>query len=375
MRPIPRKVIGTRPQLEELNDVDKPGVVLISIGGNDAGFSTIGSACAIPGAPDCRRSASYWINRLDTTVFTDLVSTFKLVRKAARGAPVFAMTYPNPLGPLACNDIQLTTREVDFLRDVFIPRLNDDVELAASVADIRVIDLEDAFAGKRICERRLGEAAVNFIGLGRTRGEAVTLSLKGLGGLAHRTFHPNELGHQLLAAKVEPFVKAARDGTLPAMPPPAPTGITPPPFVPPEVGPPTGPYPFPSGTACRGEQIAITTLMSVPPGTRELRLDDVKPGSTVCFRDYGGKWRVRTPGVDNSVVVPIRVRSAGIASVNEILAQTAAGVWRKVVASRLGEVGETGKPENPSYAGLIVLLAALAGVTIVAWIRRRSTIS
>jgi len=215
-------VFGAKPQLTVLREVAQPDVVLIGIGGNDAGFAEIGLGCAAPGAPDCTRSAPRWLRRLDAEVYPALLHTLTAVRQAADGAEVFAVTYPNPIGPKYCPDIGLSEREMRFVRDVFLGRLNKAIESAAAAARIHVIDLTGSLAGQRICEQPLRRAAVNFLTLERTSGSTIHLSLKGLASLARGIFHPNRRGHELMAKTVLAELEALRAGRLKPLPPPAP---------------------------------------------------------------------------------------------------------------------------------------------------------
>jgi hypothetical protein len=354
-------VIGAQPQLTELQAATQIGAVLLSIGGNDAGFTEIGVACITPLSPECQQSAPFWMSRLEHLVLPALINTFNHTREAARGAPVFAMTYPNPIGPHACPDIEMTPGELSFLRERFIPRLNHDIKLAANLAQIRVIDLENAFAGRRICERRLAEAAVNFIALGRTRGTTLDLSFEALGGLIHGTFHPNEMGHEMLAHVVAPRIAAARDGRLPPLPPSAPTAKEPSPTRPSESGPTVGPQPFPALTQCRGREISVTTPTRVSSSERFATLRDLRPASTVCFHAYRAQWRSTQAGPGGTATVPIATSRPGLASVNEIIAQAPTGAWKKVVPSRLGETGP-----KPSLTVFYILAGILTAVTIAA---------
>ena len=155
-------VLGARPQIEALDDAPRLRAALLGIGGNDAGFGEIGRSCALPLAPDCRRSAQAWIDRLETEVFPALVETYQAVRRDAGPADVFALTYPNAIGPESCNDIALNEAELSFLRDVFVVRLNEIVGAAARAAGIRLINLDDTLRGHRLCEVPLPRAAVNF---------------------------------------------------------------------------------------------------------------------------------------------------------------------------------------------------------------------
>jgi GDSL-like Lipase/Acylhydrolase family len=356
----PDDVYGGKPQIEVLKRIADADAVLLSIGGNDAGFAEIGADCAVPGKPDCRRAASYWLRQLESTVYPALVSTYKAVRRAAHGAPVFAMTYPNPLGPEFCPDlVGLDEAEMSFVRDVFSPRLNEIVESAAAAARVRAIDLESAVDGYRFCEKPLGETAVNFIELEHTVGAPIDVFHPG--DIAHGTLHPNRLGHERLERRVLPELRALREGRLKPLPPVPGADERPPPLPIEEVDlPPPGAPQFPPGTDCHGEGVAVISRLSAEPEASSMALSEVRPGSTVCFRTYRGKWHSRHADPAGAVRVPIDVSNAGVASINEVLVERADRSWNRLVVSRLGDADEGGEPEEPSKLGLYLLLAAVA---------------
>jgi lysophospholipase L1-like esterase len=326
------EVYGARPQLEVEREFDEADVVLISIGGNDAGFAEIGMQCAAPTRPDCRRLADGWLRRLETDVYPKLVRTYTQVREAAPEADVFAMTYPNPFGPRFCRDlVGLDPAEMAFIREVFVGRLNELARTAAEAAGIRSVDLTDSLVGHRFCEVPLGKTAINFVNFSHTQG--VPLDVTKLGGLFHGSLHPNPLGHELFEKKVLPQVEAARDGTLPPAPQPEPDK-KPPPFTPAEIGLPGAAHPFPQDTACDGTELETVTQVSATAGQREIELTEVRPRSTVCFRTYRDRWGARQAGADGSVRVPIDVGSGGVGSINEIVVQGADGSWKEIVVSR-----------------------------------------
>jgi lysophospholipase L1-like esterase len=328
------EVYGARPQLEVEEEFDDADAVLISIGGNDAGFAEIGIQCAFPTNADCRRLASQWLRRLDAEVYPALVRTYTAVREAADGAEVFAMTYPNPLGPRFCRDlVGLNAAEMAFVREVFVGRLNELVRTAAEAAGIRSIDLTDTLTGHRFCEVPLGETAINFLDFSRTRG--IPVDVTELGGLFRGSLHPNPLGHELFEKKVLPSLEALRDGTLPPAPGPDP-GKKPPPFVPEEIGLPGAPRPFPPNTDCDGSELSLVTQLSAQARQRELPLTRVRPNSTVCFRTYRAEWESKQAGADGTVRVPIDVSRTGVGSINEILVQDEGGSWKEIVVSRAG---------------------------------------
>jgi lysophospholipase L1-like esterase len=278
-------VSGGEPQIEILKKHPDASVVLVSIGGNDAGFAHIAGGCTIGG--DCRRNADFWLRALDRDVYPRLVATYRMVKKAAPRAQDFVVTYPVPVGPKHCNALPIGEAEEAFLRDEFVPRLNLLIKFAALVAQVGVVDLEHALDKNRICEVP-GPAAVNVIGLGRTRGDPIRILDWG-----HDSFHPNALGHSLMAKIVTGTLQQYVSGSLPPLPDAPPPGITPPPYVPSEIGVPVGPYDFPVGTDCIGDDVARVIPVAAPNGQDhvKVRIADAKPFSRACYHGYKEAWR------------------------------------------------------------------------------------
>lgn len=245
--------------------------------------------------------------------------------------------------------------------------LDELIRFAAAKARVRVINLEDALAGHRFCEVRLSKAAINFIALGRTRGTTADLSVAGIVGLAHGTFHPNVLGHQLMAKEVRTAVDAARAGKLGPLPAaPGPDERPPPPRTS-GVDPPVGPHDFPPGIGCSGpERISVTTPMSLEPKVKELALDHVRGGSIVCLDRSGDAWHATRASAGGTAKVRVDVSDPGIGSINEVLVQEEAGSWKELVVSRVVQPGDDLEPPKPSYLGFILVTVALAGALIAA---------
>lgn len=331
-------VYGGRPQVEPLteaaqgDEAGRPDAVLISIGGNDAGFAEIGIDCAAPFVTDCRELAARWLRRLETDVYPALVKTYTAVRADAGGAPVFALTYPNPISPHGCNLVGLNPAEMSFLGGVFVKRLNQIVSSAAEVAGVRVIDISEAFDHYRFCEKPIDATAVNFIAISHTRGAPIDIAQ--LGGLTHGSLHPNKLGHELIEPIVLKQIEAVQAGGL-ALPQPQPDK-GPPPLTPEELGSPGKPPEFPAGTECHGTTLAAVSQLSAAPDREFVPLTGVAPRSTVCFRSYRGEWDSKRARAAGTVQVPVDLSREGIASLNEILVEEPGGTWKKVVVVRSG---------------------------------------
>ncbi len=206
-------VYGGHPQVTVLENLTSPDAVLLSVGGNDAGFSEIGRTCALAPRPCSRpETAERWLRRLDTHVYPGLVRTYREVRRAARGVPVFVLTYPNPFGPRYCRQlIGVEPDEMAFLRDVFIGELNGTVKAAAKAEGVEVIDLTGALDGYRFCDKeKLSETAINFAKLGRTTGTRFDLA-----ALIRGSLHPNPRGHRLFRDEVLEEISAAAGSAEP----------------------------------------------------------------------------------------------------------------------------------------------------------------
>lgn len=319
-------VFGSRAQLADLPDATRElDGILISIGGNDAGFSAIGKECLM--LPDCSVS-SPWPQLLQTQVRPALERTYTAVEEAAPGVEVFALTYPSPLRPKRCDDLfpvsqVIGPEEWKFLTR-FIRSLNETVRSAAAEAGIRVIGLDRALVGHRFCEA--GAPAVNFVEFRLRPGEP--LDLPSVDSPIQESLHPNVQGHKLMAKAVLPHLEALQAEQLPPPPEPDPG---PPPADPEGVLPPTA-LPFPGGTACQGGELAGVLPVLASPGQREVALSGLRPGSTACFRVDEGKWKSAQVDPRGRVRVPIDVSRPE--NVNYILVQEAGGNWKQIVVSR-----------------------------------------
>jgi hypothetical protein len=192
-------------QYEDLRDergVD-PDLVVISIGGNDAGFSTIGKACAVPGSCDTPDMRGWFTEELPQ-VERELESTFQQVRQTFPDTPVAITAYPDPIymepgEREPCDDLALSAGDVRFVK-TFLERLNDAVEAAADangLAYVEETELALARAGMQLCDPVNGSRpGVNFVGLRSVSGLA-DQRFNPLNWI-HNSFHPNERGHAAL---------------------------------------------------------------------------------------------------------------------------------------------------------------------------------
>ncbi|MEU7554861.1 SGNH/GDSL hydrolase family protein [Streptomyces sp. NPDC044571] len=195
-----------------------PALVIVTVGGNDAGFAILGEACLAPG--DCRTQKPAFVNNLPK-VRRDLIATYRSLRKALPAdVPVVAVPYPQPIAAAgSCTGVALTEGERDFIR-TFVEQLDTTMREAADRAGVTYMaEMKDSLATHRLqlCERRKGAAGINFVDIETVNGLAAQRfsPAKWL----HNSLHPNERGH---AAMQDTFTTWL--DSHPELLPPAPTG-------------------------------------------------------------------------------------------------------------------------------------------------------
>jgi lysophospholipase L1-like esterase len=306
----PADVLGGRPQIEVLRSADAD-IVLVSVGGNDVGFSEIGRTCAFH---NCLPNKDRWLRSIED-IQPELVTAYEELRATAGGAPVFVMTYPNPLGQRDCLP-GFSSAEWTFLRDEFIPKLNDSIVLATRLAGVNLIDLRNAFDGYRVCEVDPEAGALNIIGLGPVEGMRLNL-LK----LNHNTFHPNRRGHSIMAAVVAEAITRTRTN-------PEPEVIGGGPSTPPAETPATGAFRFPTGTDCEGERLDYVVEAQIAArGDIQFEIVGAAPESVACFLTANGSWASARVDEDGFGVVTATVTDRRTGAV---LYLDSAGHWTRI---------------------------------------------
>ena len=165
------------------------GLVTISIGGNDAGFSKVVASCtrAVPTPCFEGRRARAVRNRI-SALGPRLTDTYRrILSRARRGARLIVVGYPNLLPPphQACGKLKalFSERARAFLRTAG-NQLDDVIAAAARRAGVRYVDVRRQFSEHEICSKR---EWVNFL----VRGKGATLS--------RASFHPNAVGQEAYA--------------------------------------------------------------------------------------------------------------------------------------------------------------------------------
>jgi lysophospholipase L1-like esterase len=223
----PDDIAGELPQLDNLGgDFSRIRAVLISIGGNDAGFGAIGKACVSPGT--CTAFRENWLVNV-ARIGPDITDAFEAIReRVGSSTPVVAIPYPVMLTETGCSWSALNRGEHDFL-DEYVTVLNDRVRTSAEEAGVNFFGPGLlAFDNARICEGEgPDDTAMNFFNAHPTQGDFIDRINPT--NWVHGTFHPKPSGHQLIANALTPWLeKLLGDvdaGLRPANPEPDPSAV------------------------------------------------------------------------------------------------------------------------------------------------------
>ena len=177
----------------------KPSLVILTIGGNDAGFADLGEACVAPG--DCVSQQNLFLGNL-RRVQSALIRTYASIRAVLPNTPVVVVPYPQPLDAVpSCGSIALTADERKFIL-TFLGSLDDVIEQAAAQAHFYYMgSMVSALAGShlQLCDpANQGGYGINFVSprsVGGLPGQRFNP-----GNWLHDSFHPNEQGHQAMLA-------------------------------------------------------------------------------------------------------------------------------------------------------------------------------
>lgn len=185
-----------------------PSIATITIGGNDIGFGDIVTACVVnkmfrqmqPCHTD-RSDREQVANTIDAQI-PHLAATFNTIKQDLNGAQrLYVIGYPklvNYTNQLCSLNTPLDANERQFA-DSLVEYLNEALRIAANQAGARFIDTSNAFVDAdhdyRLCgdsdQKAVNGLTVNSVST-RKPGELV----------AHESFHPNQLGHSLLAQRI-----------------------------------------------------------------------------------------------------------------------------------------------------------------------------
>ena len=192
----PAELLQYQAKREELHLTQPPKFVLLSVGGNDAGFGTIGQDCVGPG--DCAELGDTFLDDL-RGVEPALDRSYHDIRAVVGpDVPVIVVGYPIPITETGdCSSVLLAENERKFVVR-FVGELNQVVRSAASRAGFLYMDtVETALveAQNRLCEG-FAPSGLNFLGWNPKEG-SLWDSLNP-SNWVHNSLHPNEIGHEAI---------------------------------------------------------------------------------------------------------------------------------------------------------------------------------
>lgn len=201
-----------------------PSLVVVSLGGNDAGFSTIGTMCLAPGSCAAEEQQRLWRGALPQ-VRDHLRLTYAEIDQMFDGVPVLTVGYPDPvyLSSDECREVSLTSAEKEFLHDFVAGAggLNAVISQTSAEFGFHYVDsMQESLAGQnlQLCDPgNDNRPGLNFIGLRSVRGAAEhRFNPK---NWLHGSLHPNERGHAAMLRAFQTWMaKHAPEGLPPRVP-------------------------------------------------------------------------------------------------------------------------------------------------------------
>jgi lysophospholipase L1-like esterase len=194
-------------QLEADNPSFDPSLAIVSLGGNDAGFASIGEMCLLPGNCDTQRAL--FEDNLPS-VGQALLAAYASIRAALPNVPIVAVPYPQPVASeSSCGNEPLAASERAFVQQ-FVSELNSTIRTAAQQEGLYYMDtMPDALAKQhlQLCDpKNNGRPGLNTLSVNSVSGTAQRrISPE---ELLHDSLHPNERGHQAMLAAFDAWLAA-----------------------------------------------------------------------------------------------------------------------------------------------------------------------
>lgn len=212
-------VLGRRglPQIQHYNWVRSGSfedfdvqLVIVAVGGNDAGFGDIGRTCIGPG--NCVEYGQRWLDRLPP-LYDDLGRVFDRIDRMFPEVKVLVVPYPIPLNESKrnCDYTTLQEDEHKFLAE-FTGELNNVLEAAAAKARFHVLaDARTALEerGLRICDgEQAKDAGINFVS--RSAVDGAFEQTANPTNWLHNSLHPNDKGHEAIAEELDEWIRKSK---------------------------------------------------------------------------------------------------------------------------------------------------------------------
>jgi lysophospholipase L1-like esterase len=153
------------------------GLVTVTVGGNDAGFTGVIARCAVPSwvarcGPPVRRAQ----RTIRTALPTRLDRLYAEIRRRAPTAVVVVAGYPRLFNGIDCGPVTFFSRDDQRLLNATSDLLRTVLHGRASAAGFRFADVMPAFRGHAVCDDEEW--------------------LNGLSSPLRESFHPNGRGHE-----------------------------------------------------------------------------------------------------------------------------------------------------------------------------------
>jgi lysophospholipase L1-like esterase len=193
----------------------KPALVVVGVGGNDAGFSRLGQTCLAPGSCSDPHVSDLFTRRMPE-VEASVKEVFEQLHELLPSTTILAVPYPMPITAAAtCNGVPLELHERLFIRS-FLTALDSSIQQAAKATQTYYLaQMRDAMVPQhlQLCDpANHDHPGINF------------LKLKGTAALAsasaerfdpakwiHDSLHPNVRGHAAMAQVLRAWDSAHPD--------------------------------------------------------------------------------------------------------------------------------------------------------------------
>ena len=150
--------------------------VTISVGGNDAGFSSVLTTCALPSwLSNCNKAVDAAQATINQTIPGRLSGLYSAIRTRAPRAKVIVVGYPRIFNGDDCNALTWFSPSEESRLNATADLLNERTASAAATAGFAFVNPTSAFTGHAVCDRAEW--------------------LNGLSYPITESYHPNRSGH------------------------------------------------------------------------------------------------------------------------------------------------------------------------------------
>ena len=216
---------GEAPQADQLAAVAQNydiELVVLSIGGNDLGFTDVITACVssfTTGAAPCNGSQQAAVDAKMAAVMADVAKTIDEVEAAIVSAGqkagsyrLILQSYPSPMpraaeirypehnwDRLTIGGCPLWNVDADWARDTLVPQIDTNLRSVAAAAGVEFLSLADSFQGREICSTSSSLVNGDSDTPSSTKHEWMRFLVSGtIQGDLQESIHPNAFGQQAL---------------------------------------------------------------------------------------------------------------------------------------------------------------------------------